>query len=54
MKHLEELLARYPALVPCRADIESAYRALVECYAAGGKLLVCGNGGSAADSAKPQ
>jgi D-sedoheptulose 7-phosphate isomerase len=50
MNHLEELLARYPALEACRADIESALRALIDCYAAGGKLLLCGNGGSAADS----
>jgi D-sedoheptulose 7-phosphate isomerase len=50
MNHLDELVGRYPALSACGAEIESAIRALVECYAAGGKLLVCGNGGSAADS----
>jgi D-sedoheptulose 7-phosphate isomerase len=50
MNHLEELLQRYPILVPCRADIESALSALTGCFGAGGKLLVCGNGGSAADS----
>ena len=36
MNHLEELLARYPALEVCRADIESALRALIDCYTAGG------------------
>ena len=50
MEYLEELLQRYPVLAPCRGDIESALRALTDCFTAGGKLLVCGNGGSAADS----
>ena len=50
MNHLDELIERYPVLSKCRPAIESAIRALADCYAAGGKLLVCGNGGSAADS----
>jgi D-sedoheptulose 7-phosphate isomerase len=50
MDYLEELLERYPVLVPCRGDIQAALRALTDCFGAGGKLLVCGNGGSAADS----
>jgi D-sedoheptulose 7-phosphate isomerase len=50
MKHLDELVARYPALATCRADVEAAFRALVDCFSAGGKLLLCGNGGSAADA----
>ena len=50
MTHLDELLSRYPALAPCRAAIMAACDALVRSYAAGGKLLVCGNGGSAADA----
>ena len=50
MSHLEELLARYPALAVCRSDIEKAYHLLVGCFERGGKLLVCGNGGSAADA----
>ena len=50
MNHLEELIQRYPVLAPCRASIEAAFRALESCYASGGKLLVCGNGGSAADA----
>ncbi len=48
--YLEELLRRYPALAACRKDIEAAYRVLVDAFTRGGKLLVCGNGGSAADS----
>jgi len=47
--NLDELLQRHPVLVPCRGDIERAYSLLVECYEKGGKLLLCGNGGSAAD-----
>ena len=50
MDHLAELLSRYPVLAVCRGDIEAAFHALVDCFAAGGKLLVCGNGGSAADA----
>jgi D-sedoheptulose 7-phosphate isomerase len=48
--HLEQLVERYPALDACRAEIASAFDALVKCYSAGGKLLVCGNGGSSADA----
>jgi D-sedoheptulose 7-phosphate isomerase len=50
MNYLEELIRRYPALGPLRPVIESAFRALERCYERGGKLLVCGNGGSAADA----
>ena len=50
MNHLDELMERYPALSTIRTDIEAAYRALSDCFASGGKLLVCGNGGSAADA----
>ena len=50
MDHLAELLSRYPVLAVCRGDIEAAFHVLVDCFAAGGKLLVCGNGGSAADA----
>lgn len=47
--YLDELLRRYPVLVACRDDIQKAYTVLVDCYTKGGKLLLCGNGGSAAD-----
>ena len=50
MGHLELLLDRYPALSSSRKAIEDGFRLMAECYARGGKLLVCGNGGSAADS----
>lgn len=47
---LNELFERYPQLMPCKSDFEKAYKCLKDSYGAGGKLLVAGNGGSAADS----
>lgn len=47
---IEKLLARYPVLAPCGDDIQKAVDALAETYRSGGKLLLCGNGGSAADA----
>lgn len=49
-KHLDELALRYPSLRPCQESILAATKALISCFNEGGKLLVCGNGGSAADS----
>lgn len=46
----QELFERYPQLASCKTDYESAFKALKESYKCGGKLLVAGNGGSAADS----
>ena len=44
----EELFVRYPALEGIREDIKSAYDVICACFDRGGKLLICGNGGSAA------
>jgi D-sedoheptulose 7-phosphate isomerase len=44
-----ELFNRYPCLEECRNDIHNAYKIMVECYENGGKILLCGNGGSCAD-----
>src|SRR3954465_14100795 len=44
------LLERYPVLQPCDKDLTAAFDLLVEVYRNGNKLLICGNGGSAADS----
>lgn len=49
-KHIDLLIERYPELEACKQDIISAYFIMEECYENGGKLLVAGNGGSAADS----
>lgn len=46
----KELFLCYPALEACRDDIAKAYEVLLECYRGGGKVLTCGNGGSASDS----
>jgi len=48
---LDQCIAGHPALDVCRQDIDRAFRLLAESFAAGGTLLVCGNGGSAADAA---
>lgn len=50
MNHLERLTGRYPALAGMAGEIEEAYELMKTSYENGGKLLVCGNGGSAADS----
>ena len=47
---MNELLKRYPALQICKGDIEYALNLMIDTYKIGGKVLVCGNGGSAADS----
>lgn len=50
MKHIEELIERYPNLSVCEDSIRKAAEILIDSYKKGGKLLVAGNGGSAADS----
>lgn len=50
LKHVDVLIDRYPELESQRDNIISAYRVLEESYENGGKLLIAGNGGSAADS----
>lgn len=47
---IDELIMRYPALSVCKGDILAAFDVLSNSFASGGKLLVCGNGGSAADA----
>lgn len=49
-KYADELITRYPVLAGSFEDILKAYETLEQSYAAGGKLLIAGNGGSAADS----
>ena len=44
------LYNRYPALEVCREDIEKALQMMIQTYRDGGKILICGNGGSASDS----
>lgn len=48
--HVGLLIERYPVLESCKDDILNAYYLLEESYSNRNKLLVAGNGGSAADS----
>lgn len=47
---LEELITRYPQLAPIKDEIRKAAECLITSYQQGGKVLVCGNGGSCSDS----
>lgn len=49
-QEFENLFERYPQLEVCRKDIEKAYNLLQKTYDNNHKLLIAGNGGSAADS----
>ena len=46
---INDLINRYPVLAECRGDVENALTAMIGCYERGGKILLCGNGGSSAD-----
>ena len=46
---MNELLKRYPCLEECKDSINNALELMIDTYRSGGKVLVCGNGGSAAD-----
>ncbi len=48
--HLNNLVERYPVLETCRTDIQRAFELLAASFVKNGKLLLCGNGGSASDS----
>ena len=50
MNEIEILVKRYPELLVAKDDILKAYKVLRDCYRCGGKLLIAGNGGSAADA----
>lgn len=47
---LEHTIKRRPSLSSSLPDIKKAFDLLCECYSNRHKLLICGNGGSAADS----
>ena len=46
---LAETIKKYPCLTACEKEIESAFEILLKAFANDKKLLLCGNGGSAAD-----
>ena len=47
---IEKLIRRYPVLESVKEEITDAYCILEDCFAHDGKLLIAGNGGSAADA----
>ena len=47
---MDNIFERYPQLKCCEKDIEKGLKLIIEAYKNNGKVLVCGNGGSAADS----
>lgn len=49
-KHIDLLSKRYPVLETVKQDVIEAYLVMELCYKQGGKLLIAGNGGSAADA----
>lgn len=44
-----DLFEKYPELYNCREEIRAVITAIVDTYQKGGKVLLCGNGGSCAD-----
>ena len=46
--YIDNLIERYPLLAVCKESIQTAYDTMKQAYTEGRKLLVCGNGGSAA------
>ncbi len=49
-KVLDDLMRRRPELRVCRSSIQRAFELILDAQEGGGTLLVCGNGGSAADA----
>ena len=47
---MDNFFERFPDLKCCENDIEKGLKLIIETYKNKGKVLVCGNGGSAADS----
>ena len=47
--YTKELIKRIPELSPCEDAIKEAILSIVECHKNGGKILLAGSGGSAAD-----
>ncbi len=48
-KYVVELVERYPKLSAVAENTNKAIEAIINCYNKGGKVLLCGNGGSASD-----
>ena len=50
MSYIDELCERRKNLLPIKNQIINSYEMIYECFKNGNKLLICGNGGSSADS----
>ena len=50
MEQLENLCLRYPVLRDCEESIRETFEYLVRSFVSGGRLYICGNGGSASDA----
>ena len=50
MDYLQHLIERYPQLEAVKPEINSAVNIIADSFSCGGKLLIAGNGGSAADA----
>lgn len=50
MMYIDELCERKERLSAIKFDIVRAFEVLRDCYKAGNKVMICGNGGSAADA----
>lgn len=50
MSHLDDLITRFPELTPCEQDILTVFQTLTKTFKSGRKVIICGNGGSAADA----
>lgn len=48
--YLSEMKERHPELTGISDDVNTAYVIMKQSYSLGGKVLICGNGGSAADA----
>ena len=51
MRYIDNLIDRRKNILPLKVNIEKAFEILKNCYKNGNKVLICGNGGSSADSA---
>ena len=47
---VDAMIRRYPNLDCCENEILEAAKTIIDCFEKGGKLLLCGNGGSCADA----
>ena len=49
MDPINELILNHPNLEALENEVRNAAELITECFNSGGKLLLCGNGGSCAD-----